>query len=131
MSIPVHSPRSISPAAETPSQSMEGIRFRTSAKPRRLSDILADLASGRQSDRLALFVERVDGQTEQFVINRSFAARGTPDYNKIVSSLRSLSAGDCQTIAAALEPLLTTTPPIHPLADFINTLKQQSSSFEN
>lgn len=30
-------------------------------------------------------------------------------------------------IAAALEPLLTTTPSIHPLADFIDTLKQQSS----
>ena len=30
-------------------------------------------------------------------------------------------------LAAALEPLLTTTPSIHPLADFIDTLKQQSS----
>jgi hypothetical protein len=34
-------------------------------------------------------------------------------------------------IAAALEPLLTTTPPIHPLADFIKTLKQQASHLDS
>lgn len=88
---------------------------------------VSDSAAAADGGSLALFVERMDGQTEQFVINRSFAARGTGAYNRIVSNLRSLSADDCQMIAAALEPLLKTTPPIHPLADFINTLKQQAS----
>ncbi|MFK0207256.1 hypothetical protein [Agrobacterium sp. NPDC090283] len=92
---------------------------------------VSDSAAAADGGSLALFVERVDGQTEQFVINRSFAARGTPAYNKIVSSLRRLSADDCRQIAAALEPLLIVTATIHPLADFINTLKQQSSSMHD
>ena len=92
---------------------------------------VSDSAAAADGGSLALFVERMDGQTEQFVINRSLAARGTPAYNKIVSNLRPLSADDCEMIAAALEPLLTTTPPIHPLADFIKTLKQQASHLDS
>ncbi|MBP2565201.1 hypothetical protein FY133_07310 [Agrobacterium tumefaciens] len=87
---------------------------------------VSDSAAAADGGSLALFVERIDGQTEVFVINRSLASRGKPDYNKVTSSLRPLSAGDCGMIAAALEPLLTTTPSIHPLADFIEALKQQS-----
>lgn len=89
---------------------------------------VSDSAAAADGGSLALFVERFDGKIEQLVINRSLASRGTPAYNKVVSSLRPLSADDCRATAAALEPLLTTTPPIHPLADFITTLKQQSSS---
>lgn len=88
---------------------------------------VSDSAAAADGGSLALFVERIDGQTELFVINRSLASRGTPDYNKITSSLRPLAKEDCAMIAAALEPLLMTTPSIHPLADFIDTLKQQSS----
>ena len=88
---------------------------------------VSDSAAAADGGSLALFVERIDGQTELFVINRSLASRGTPDYNKITSSLRPLDKEDCAMIAAALEPLLTITPSIHPLADFIDTLKQQSS----
>jgi len=54
MSIPVHSPRS-NPAGgpkRLPAWAAGGSA--PTAKPRRISDILADLASGRQSDRLAL-----------------------------------------------------------------------------
>ena len=88
---------------------------------------VSDSAAAADGGSLALFVKRIDGQTELFVINRSLASRGTPDYNKVSSSLRPLAEEDCGKIAAALEPLLTTTLSIHPLADFIDTLKQQSS----
>ncbi|CUX21699.1 hypothetical protein [Agrobacterium genomosp. 13] len=87
---------------------------------------VSDSAAAADGGSLALFVERIDGQTEVFVINRSLASRGTPDYNKVSSSLRSLADQDCAMIAAALERLLTTTPSVHPLADFIDTLKKQS-----
>ncbi len=87
---------------------------------------VSDSAAAADGGSLALFVERQDGQTEVFVIHRSLTSRGTPDYNRITSSLRPLSAEDCREVAAALEPLLTTTPSVHPLADFIDTLKQQS-----
>ncbi|CUX42247.1 MULTISPECIES: hypothetical protein [Agrobacterium] len=92
---------------------------------------VSESAAAADGGSLALFVERMDGQTEVFVIHRSLASRGTPDYNKITSSLRPLSAEDCRVIAAELEPLLVTTDSIHPLADFINTFKRQSSSFES
>lgn len=87
---------------------------------------ISDSAAAADGGSLALFVERLDGELEQFIINRSFASRGTPAYNKVVSNLRPLSADNCRAIAAALEPLLATTPSIHPLADFIETLKEQS-----
>ena len=86
---------------------------------------ISDSAFATDGGSLALFVQRSDGEVEQFVINRSLASRGTPAYNKVVSNLRSLSADDCRAIAAALEPLLPTTPSIHPLADFIRILKEQ------
>ncbi|WP_395774507.1 hypothetical protein [Agrobacterium pusense] len=86
---------------------------------------VSDSAAAADGGSLALFVEREDGQTEVFVIHRSLASRGTPDYNRITSSLRPLSAEDCREVAAALEPLLTTTPSVHPLADFIEAFKQQ------
>lgn len=87
---------------------------------------VSDSAAAADGGSLALFVERQDGQTEVFVIHRSLASRGTPDYNRITSSLRPLSAEDRREIAAALEPLLMTTLSIHPLADFIEAFKQQS-----
>ncbi|MFS8057023.1 hypothetical protein QD357_30100 [Rhizobium sp. BR 317] len=86
---------------------------------------VSDSAAAADGGSLALFVERLDGELEQFVINRSIASRGTPAYNKVVSNLRSLSADDCRAIAAALEPLLATTLSVHPLADFIKTLREQ------
>ena len=73
---------------------------------------VSDSAAAADGGSLALFVERQDGQTEVFVIHRSLASRGTPDYNRITSSLRPLTAEDCREIAAALEPLLMTTPSI-------------------
>ncbi|MCZ7469843.1 hypothetical protein M0412_03665 [Agrobacterium sp. O3.4] len=84
---------------------------------------VSDSAAAADGGSLALFVERIDGQTERFMIDRSLAS---PDYNKVSSSLRSLAGEDCGTIAAALEPLLMTTLSVHPLADFIEALKQQS-----
>ena len=87
---------------------------------------VSDSAAAADGGSLALFVERVDGELEQFVINRSFASRGTPAYNKVSSNLRSLSADNCRAVAAALEPLLAVTPSFHPLADFIETLERQS-----
>lgn len=87
---------------------------------------VSDSAAAADGGSLALFVERVDGESEQFVINRSFASRGTPAYNKVSSNLRSLSAENCRAVVAALEPLLAITPSIHPLADFIETLRKQS-----
>lgn len=67
---------------------------------------VSDSAAAADGGSLALFVERLDGELEQFVINRSFASRGTPAYNKVSSNLRSLSADNCRAVAAALEPLL-------------------------
>lgn len=87
---------------------------------------VTDSAAAADGGSLALFVERADGQLERFVINRSINSRGTPDYNTITSNLRSLSPDDCREIAAALEPLSTKTPPVHPLLDFIKTLKEQN-----
>lgn len=49
---------------------------------------VSDSAAAADGGSLALFVERQDGQTEVFVIHRSLASRGTPDYNRITSSLR-------------------------------------------
>ncbi len=46
---------------------------------------VSDSAAAADGGSLALFVERIDGQTELFVINRSLASRGTPDYNKVSS----------------------------------------------
>ena len=78
-----------------------------------------DSAAAADGGSLALFMKRMDGQTEQFVINRSLAARGTPAYNKIVSNLRPLSADDCKMIAAALEPQRIETP-CHHQAGFVH-----------
>ncbi|SCB60467.1 hypothetical protein GA0061105_11138 [Rhizobium aethiopicum] len=87
---------------------------------------VTDSAAAADGGSLALFVTRSDRQIERFIINRSINSRGTAAYNKVTSNLRSLSADDCREIAGALEPLLTKTPPIHPLPDFIETLKEQN-----
>jgi hypothetical protein len=87
---------------------------------------VSDSAAAADGGSLALFVERLDGAVETFVINRSIASRGSASYNKVSSSLRTLSPEDYPAIADALEPLLPETPSIHPLAEFIRTLRAQS-----
>ena len=54
--------------------------------------LIVDYAVAPDGGSLALSVERLDGKTECFVINRSFASRGTPEHNAVKSNLRSLFA---------------------------------------
>jgi len=86
---------------------------------------ISDSAAAADGGSLALFVERLDGTVETFVITRSIASRGTADYNKVSSSLKAISPGDYPAIADALETLLPDTAPIHPVAEFIKTLRGQ------
>ena len=62
----------------------------------------------------------------QQMVSDQIASRGSASYNKVSSSLRTLSPEDYPAIADALEPLLPATPGIHPLAEFIRTLRAQS-----
>ena len=64
---------------------------------------VSDSAAAADGGSLALFVERQDGQTEVFVIHRSLASRGTPDYNRITTSLRPLSADDRRGSRTAID----------------------------
>ncbi|UWU29168.1 hypothetical protein N2600_04130 [Rhizobium sp. WSM1274] len=89
--------------------------------------LIVDYAVAPDGGSLALSVERLDGKTECFVINRSFASRGTPDYNVVKSTLRSLSQNECEEIANHLGGLVTDATSIDLVADFIKTLKAQSS----
>jgi hypothetical protein len=88
---------------------------------------IADSAVAPDGGSLALSVERLDGKTECFVINRSFASRGTPDYNVVRSSLRSLSQNECEEIANHLKGLAIGSTSIDLVAEFYKTLKEQSS----
>ncbi|NEJ74402.1 hypothetical protein GR197_28340 [Rhizobium phaseoli] len=89
--------------------------------------LIVDYAVAPDGGSLALSVERLDGKTECFVINRSFASRGTPDYNVVRSNIRSLSAEECEEIATNMEGLVTDAASIDLVTEFINTLKVQSS----
>nr|WP_204330441.1 hypothetical protein [Rhizobium phaseoli] len=89
--------------------------------------MIVDYAVAPDGGSLALSVERLDGKTECFVINRSFASRGTPDYNVVRSNIRSLSAEECEEIATNMEGLVTDAASIDLVTEFINTLKVQSS----
>lgn len=84
---------------------------------------VSDSAAAADGGSLALFVERLDGTVETFVITRSIASRGTADYNKVSSSQRTLSPADYPAIADALELLLPDTASVHPVAEFIKTLR--------
>lgn len=86
---------------------------------------VTDSAAAADGGSLALFVERLDGTVETFVINRSIASRGTPSYNKVSSSLRALTPADCADIAEVLSALAAETPSIHPVAEFVAALRQQ------
>ncbi|MBY5363664.1 hypothetical protein HFO97_27725 [Rhizobium leguminosarum] len=88
--------------------------------------LIVDYAVAPDGGSLALSVERLDGKTECFVINRSFASRGTPDYNVVRSTLRSLSQNECEEIANDLDRLAVEATSIDLVADFIKTLKAQS-----
>jgi hypothetical protein len=88
---------------------------------------ISDSAAASDGGSLALFVERLDGKTECFVINRSLASRDTPDYNLVTSDLRSLSANECAEIARHLERLTSDVASVHPVGEFIKALKAQSS----
>lgn len=89
--------------------------------------LIVDYAVAPDGGSLAQSVERLDRKTECFVINRSFASRGTPEYNVVRSNLRSLSAKECEEIARRLEGLATDATSIDLVTEFINTLKSQSS----
>lgn len=86
---------------------------------------VTDSAAAADGGSLALFVERLDGTVETFVINRSIASRGTASYNKVSSNLRALPPADCMDIATALDALAAETPSIHPVAQFVAALRQQ------
>jgi hypothetical protein len=88
--------------------------------------LIVDYAVAPDGGSLALSVERLDGKTQCFVINRSFASRGTPDYNVVRSTLRSLSQNECEEIANHLDRLAVEATSIDLVADFIKTLKAQS-----
>ncbi len=87
---------------------------------------ISDSAAASDGGSLALFVERLDGKTETFSINRSIASRGTSDYNVITSDLRSLSANECAEISRHLEEFASEAS-VHPVGEFIKALKAQSS----
>ncbi len=89
--------------------------------------LIVDYAVAPDGGSLALSAERLDGKTEYFVINRSFASRGTAEYNVVRSNLRFLSAEECEEIARHLEGLVTDATSIDLVTEFINTLKAQSS----
>ncbi|PDT30765.1 hypothetical protein CO660_05305 [Rhizobium sp. L9] len=89
---------------------------------------IVDSAMATDGGSRALFVERIDGRVERFVINRSIASRGTPAYNVVSSDLRTLSKCDCAEIAEALRKLSTEVTAIHQVNEFINALKAQSSN---
>lgn len=91
---------------------------------------IADSAAAADGGSLALFAERLDGTVETFVINRSLASRGTADHNRVASTLRALSPADCLAAADALEALLPATPRVHPVADFVMTLRAQGRAGE-
>ena len=86
---------------------------------------VTDSAAAADGGSLALFVERLDGTVETFVINRSIASRGTPSYNKVSADLRALPPADCADIAEVLSALAAETPSIHPVAEFVAALRQQ------
>jgi hypothetical protein len=88
--------------------------------------LIVDYAIAPDGGSLALSVERLDGKTECFVINRSFASHGTPDYNAVSSNLRSLSANECEEIARHLEELVVDSTSIDLVTEFIKTLKAHS-----
>ncbi|EJN04250.1 hypothetical protein [Phyllobacterium sp. YR531] len=87
-----------------------------------------DSAAAADGGSLALFVEREDGAAETFMILRSIASRGTPDFNKVTSSLRSLLPDECLNVAEALDRLVPATDPIHSLTEFVQALKEQGTS---
>jgi len=86
---------------------------------------VSDSAAAADGGSLALFVERLDGTVETFVVDRSIASRGTPSYNKVSSSLRALTLADCADIAEALDALAAETPRVHPVTEFVEALRQQ------
>lgn len=86
---------------------------------------VTDSAAAADGGSLALFVERLDGTVETFVVDRSLVSRGTPSYNKVSSSLRALTPADCADIAEALDALAAETPSVHPVAEFVGALRQQ------
>jgi hypothetical protein len=86
---------------------------------------VTDSAAAADGGSLALFVERLDGTVETFVVDRSLASRGTPSYNKVSSSLRALKPPDCADIAEALDALAAETSCVHPVAEFVGALRQQ------
>lgn len=86
---------------------------------------VTDSAAAADGGSLALFVERLDGTVETFVIDRSLASCGTAFYNKVSSNLRPLAPAGCMEIAEALDALAAGTPSIHPVAEFIAALRQQ------
>ncbi|WP_100964596.1 hypothetical protein [Bosea sp. FBZP-16] len=86
---------------------------------------VTDSATAADGGSLALFVERLDGTIETFVVDRSLASRGTSSYNKVSSSLRALTPAGCGDIAEALDALAAETPGIHPVAEFVGALRQQ------
>jgi len=86
---------------------------------------VTDSAAAADGGSLALFVERLDGTVETFVINRSLASRGTPSYNRVSSNLRALTPVECADIAEAFHVLADQTPSIHPVAEFVGALRQQ------
>ena len=82
-----------------------------------------DSAAAADGGSLMLIVERCDGSTESLILNRSIAARGTDDYNRISSDLcPRISPADRLEIAASLEHLVAITPNIHPVSTFIEVL---------
>ncbi|MGE7469048.1 hypothetical protein ACQKLX_06395 [Bosea sp. NPDC003192] len=86
---------------------------------------VTDSAAAADGGSLALFVERLDGTVETFVINRSIASRGTASYNTVSSNLRALTPAECADIAGALDALADKTPIIHPVAEFVGALRQR------
>jgi hypothetical protein len=99
---------------------------------------ISDTAAAADGGSLALFVERLDGTMETFVINRSIASRGTADHDKVSSDLRPLSPADCLAAADLLEALPSKTPgayadadpKVHAIfskvvEDFVKTLRAQ------
>ncbi|TAZ53235.1 hypothetical protein [Rhizobium ruizarguesonis] len=93
--------------------------------------LIVDYAVAPDGGSLALSVERLDGQTECFVINRSFASRGTPEHNAVKSNLRSLFAEECEEIANHLGGLVTDATSTDLVTEVINALKEQSSNVRN
>ncbi|MEJ1117071.1 hypothetical protein V9K92_01090 [Phyllobacterium sp. CCNWLW109] len=85
-----------------------------------------DSAAAADGGSLALFVERDDGEVETFIILRSIASRGTPDFNLVTSNLRKLTPDLCAKIAEDFDRLVPTTDSIHSLTQFVQALQGQS-----